>query len=174
MSKNVRYIHITDNIPENWENIIRIAKKNYFWYAYIYHDSDINEDGTKKKKHLHLVAMEKGGTTIQAHCRRFEGVCLPNCIEAVKCARGMVRYLIHKDDEDKFQYSLDDIVTSNRTQLLGYFQESCDDLQLLQDYELLRTAKISVSDFLKKYQGQLTNLNFYQKCQLFKNLTTLR
>ena len=40
---NVRYITITDNVPSHWEDLIYIAKTNYSWWAFIYHDRDFTD-----------------------------------------------------------------------------------------------------------------------------------
>ena len=46
---NVRYITITDNIPDHWDTILSIIKASYTWYAYIYHDKD--KDTAKHIQH---------------------------------------------------------------------------------------------------------------------------
>ena len=46
---NVRYITITDNIEEHWNDIISIGKSSYSWWAYIFHDHDDTD------KHIHIL-----------------------------------------------------------------------------------------------------------------------
>ena len=110
---NVRYITITDNIPEHWPQIISIAKASYTWWAYIYHTSD-NTD-----KHLHIICYDEGGTSLKSHCARFETVLPSNFINKVRSPRAMARYLIHKDNPDKFQYDLKDVVTNSKDKFMG-------------------------------------------------------
>ena len=54
-------------------------------------------------------------------------------VKHIKSLRGSCRYLIHKDNEDKFQYNLDQVIVSNSFKST-YFK-SFDDL--LSDEEIL-------------------------------------
>lgn len=174
MSRYIRYITITDNVPENFDKIIKVAKSSYKWYWYIFHDRDLDENGTIKKKHLHLVCFDSSPATISKAVKNFEGCTLPNCVEACKSGRAMLRYLIHKDDPDKFQYESKDVQTNN----IGQFLEAIGDFdnvsRIWQDYELVRTAKISVGEFIEKYKQNLSGMNFYQQLQTFKLLSTIK
>ena len=96
---NVRYITISDNVPEHWDSIIDIGKSNYQWYAYIFHDKDKDTE-----KHLHILLYDEGGTTLKSHCARFASVVPSNFICKVISPRSMARYLIHRDSPEKFQY----------------------------------------------------------------------
>ena len=167
---NVRCIAISDNVEEHWEELLRIVKANYQYYYYIYHDKDIDENGTLKPKHLHIVAMDRGGTSFKAHCSRFESVIPSNFILKVKSPRAMVRYLTHKDNKEKFQYNDSEVITNSKEKYAQYIRDSIDNMTLYENYVLLKTGKISVQEFLEQYRAELADLNFYQKCQLFKTL----
>lgn len=170
MSNYVRYITVTDNDPDNFEKIIKVAKSCYKYYWYIYHDSDLDDNGSIKKKHLHLVCYDSSPATIQKAIKNFEGCTLPNLVEAVRNGRAMLRYLIHKDDSDKFQYNSSLVQTNN----IGQFLEAIGDFdnvyKIWQDYELVRTAKISVGEFIEKYKQNLSGMNFYQQLSTFNLL----
>lgn len=167
---NVRCITISDNVAEHWEELLRIVKANYQNYYYIYHDRDIDENGNLKQKHIHIVALDRGGTSFKAHCARFESVIPSQFICKVKSPRAMVRYLTHKDSPDKFQYDDKDVVTNSKEKYAQYVRNEIDNLSLYENYMLLKNGKISVSEFLEMYRAEMADLNFYQKCQLFKIL----
>ena len=114
---NVRYITITDNIEEHWNDIISIGKSSYSWWAYIFHDHDDTD------KHIHILLYDEGGTNLSSHCNRFSSVLPSNFILKVWSPRAMARYLVHKDNPEKYQYNIDDIQTNSKDKLLSFFFE---------------------------------------------------
>lgn len=163
---NVRYITITDNVPEHWEPLISITKSNYDWYAYIYHDKDSTD------KHIHILAYDKGGTSLKAHCNRFSPVVPHNFVEKVFNPRAMARYLIHKDNPEKYSYDRNDIITNNLDKYASFLLDMSGDVKNeFQDYMLVVTGKMSIDDFLDKYRGEFCSMPFYQKIQTFHKLS---
>ena len=170
MSRYIRYIHITDNVPENWDKIIKVAKSSYKYYWYIFHDKDKDENGTLKKKHLHLICYDSSPATINKALSNFKGTTLDNCIEGCRSGRAMIRYLIHKDDTDKFQYSPQEVTSNNMTQFYSAIEDSDNVVSLFNSYEELRVGKISVGEFIQRYKEQLSSMNFYQQLSTFNLL----
>lgn len=74
-------------------------------WAYITHDKDTDENGELKKAHIHWVGKLKNATSIQAVCDSMHLGVPENSVEYCKNWKYAVRYLIHKDSPDKFQYS---------------------------------------------------------------------
>lgn len=162
---NVRYITITDNMPEHWEQIISIGKSSYSWWAYIYHDHD-NTD-----KHLHILLYDEGGTNLKSHCNRFSSVLPSNFIEKVWSPRAMARYLIHKDNPEKFQYKYEDIVTNGKDKLANFFREDSGDIvELYKDYCKVQEGSLSISEFLDKYRGDMSSIPFHHKIGVISRL----
>lgn len=162
---NVRYITITDNQQEHWDDIINIAKSQYTWYAYIYHDKDETD------KHLHILCYDKGGTSLKGHCGRFEGVIPSHFVCKVYNPRAMARYLIHKDNSDKFQYNPDEVITSSKDKYYNFLlDENKDVVTEYSDYLSLITGKITLTEFLEKYRGEFSHMPFFQKISLFSKL----
>lgn len=96
-----------ESCPENWRDLL--ASEAVPAIISPLHDKDIEQDGTPKKPHWHVMLMFAGvKSQPQVHeiCKKFGGV-LPI---PVSNAQGMARYFIHKDNPDKYQYSPDDIV----------------------------------------------------------------
>lgn len=76
-------------------------------YAYCLHDSDINEDGTEKKDHFHIVFNFKDARTRSAIAKEF-GI-EKRHIEPCLTLDGSLAYLLHLNDLDKYQYDLEDV-----------------------------------------------------------------
>lgn len=162
---NVRYITITDNKPEHWDDIIQIGKSCYSWWAYIFHDLD-NTD-----KHLHILLYDEGGTNLSSHANRFSSVLPSNFIEKVWSPRAMARYLIHKDNPEKHQYDINSIYTNSKDKLMSFFKENNSDCTTeYQDFCAVRCGKMSIQDFLDKYRGEFSSMPFYHKLSVYSKL----
>ena len=83
----------------------------------IMHDKDTNEDGELKTPHIHCVlALENRRSKENILNDISTSLKIPlNCVSADDCKfiQGAVRYLIHYDNSDKYQYSLEDIKTND-------------------------------------------------------------
>ena len=162
---NVRYITITDNMPEHWDEIIQIGKSCYTWWAYIFHDSDDTD------KHLHILLYDEGGTNLSSHAKRFSSVLPSNFIEKVWSPRAMARYLIHKDNPEKFQYELDSVETNSKDKLYSFFKENTGNCTSeYQDYIAVKQGMMTVEEFLDKYRGEFATMPFYQKMNVYSKL----
>lgn len=81
--------------------------KSNKYYAYILHNKDTDNKNNFKKEHYHIIIKLDNATTIDALSKKLG---LPsNFIENIRNERAYIRYLIHFDDADKYQYSLEDI-----------------------------------------------------------------
>lgn len=160
--KNVKCIDITDNIPEHWNSLVDIARMYYSKYAYIFHEND----GENKKKHIHLVCYDKGGTTLKAHCERFSSVVPFNFIEKTKSPRAMLRYLTHIDFKEKKQYPLSSIKTNDEAWVYKAYDDKPDNVSLFEDWCSVRRGLMTSSEFLKKYASQFYSMPFYQQIRL--------
>lgn len=162
---NVRYITITDNKPEHWDEIIQIGKSCYTWYAYIFHDQDDTDT------HLHILLYDEGGTNLNSHAKRFSSVVPSNFIEKVWSPRAMARYLIHKDNPEKHQYNIDAITTNSKDKLLSFFKENNSDcVDEYKDYCMVRQGQMSIEEFLDKYRGEFASMPFYHKLNIYSKL----
>lgn len=77
--------------------------------AYIYHDKDVNEDGTPKPAHWHIMLCANNAVTVGQVRRWFppHQNTLGQVMEDDERAEG---YLTHENEPDKVKYSRDDIV----------------------------------------------------------------
>lgn len=85
---------------------LSLIEKTYD-YCYILHDKDTNEDGSLKKPHWHVVISCKHAVWNTALSKDLD---IPlNYIQEIRNIDLMLEYLIHANEEDKHQYSLDDV-----------------------------------------------------------------
>lgn len=79
-------------------------------YAYIVHDSDLLDDGTPKKTHIHAVIRQDTPGTRSAIANKL-GIDEKWVQFAGKWST-VVRYLVHADDDEKYHYPPSNIVSN--------------------------------------------------------------
>lgn len=94
-----------DSTSYNFEEVFRICKSQKKW-AFIKHLPEANE----KKEHFHVILSFENATKKETLSKKL-GI-QQNYIDEIKSFRTICRYLTHIDDEDKFQYSLDQVKVS--------------------------------------------------------------
>lgn len=73
------------------------------------HDKDLNNDGTIKKEHYHVMLLFDGVKTQEQAKEVFDAIGGVG-IEVVKSVRAYARYLCHLDNPEKAQYSINDVI----------------------------------------------------------------
>lgn len=123
--------------------VIKDRIKEYFVeWAFCIHDKDVDENGELKKPHLHWVARRPSDVPISAVSTALE---LPeHDIEIARNFRSGVRYLIHADSSEKFQYSKDSI--ESNLEIADFFKA---------DFELKYMQ--TILDFI--YSGNARTIN---------------
>lgn len=91
-------------------------KKNYD-YAYITHDKDITEDGEIKKSHMHVV-VKVGSNPRWKSAVATELNIKENYIEGCNLEK-QLKYLIHYDNKDKYQYEVTDVKGTLKKRLVN-------------------------------------------------------
>ena len=92
------------------DSVLGLAIDYFPVWAYCLHDSDVLEDGTPKKEHIHFLGKLDDVRTPVVVCRDLQ---VPiNSIANVKSWKAACRYLVHLDSPTKFQYSIDDVISS--------------------------------------------------------------
>lgn len=142
--------------PSDISNIKRYIVEFPF-YAYIMHDKD---DG--KGLHIHFVFSVSGSRSIKSVCDTLQ-VSYQD-VQICRTPRGSIRYLIHADDTEKFQYNRDSIVSNNSDRVEYYFNSiNSSILSIYSDYSAVKCGKISSVEFFEKYQHEFATMPFYQK-----------
>lgn len=118
-------------------NAIDYIKRYYPHYIGILHDKDTKEDNTLKKAHYHVLLYFPNQKLISTIKNQL-GVSDTDFYE-IKSMSGQLRYLIHYDDEDKYQYSRD-LVFGDRFMLSKFnlaikdIHSECEDAGIIFDY----------------------------------------
>lgn len=113
-----------DSLPENYKQILddyRIP-----WAESPVHDADLDENGKPKKKHIHFILAFDGNKSYDQIKEMLQplGGPVPQLCRNVK---SMVRYFIHYDDPDKYQYAQADIKVHCGFDFEGYFGRNEDE-----------------------------------------------
>lgn len=113
------FIVYPESAPDNWRSILDDTFMK--WIESPLHDKDVNPDGEIKKPHWHILLSADGPITDKAVKKILEPL---NCPEPRKVgsSRGLVRYMTHMDNPEKYQYALDDIVAHNGADIASYFE----------------------------------------------------
>lgn len=103
-------------------------------WAFIIHDKDIQENGTQKATHKHIMLETENPLSFNAMQKRFKGA----HIEIPKYKKSAYQYLLHNspNSKEKYQYDFKEIITKNET-LLKFDLES-EDFELFKENLFLR------------------------------------
>lgn len=104
------------------------------------HDKDVNADNTPKKPHYHIILCYEGPTTfknVNSLCESLNQP-IPQPLEQL---RGYYRYLVHKDNPEKYQYDETQITSINGFDVSNYL-----DLTNNQIIAILKQLTIFIED----------------------------
>lgn len=114
------------------------------YYAYSIHDSDLDDTGHIKKPHYHVIVRFDNARTCSGVAKLFG---IPNnFVNHIRNERSYVRYLIHFDDKEKYQYREEDIVCSRNYER---FVHKCFDDKETED-EILDNIFSFINDLVSK------------------------
>ena len=162
-----------DSTTYDTDKVIKALAEEHLTFAVSpIHDKDVEEDGSIKKAHYHLLLAYSSATTLN-NIRGWFKVCgLPESdLHSVRvCASGVgyYRYLTHKDNPEKAQYDVNDIRTFNDAQ------------ELFKKFS--KTASEKIDDLVRIFQivDELNTISFHSLIQylmfnerdLFKLITS--
>lgn len=86
---------------------LEIIKENYD-HAYIIHDQDLDKDDEFKKAHCHVVISIQGSAKWNTALAKDLGI-TENYIQKCRDLNKALKYLIHFDEPDKYQYNFEDV-----------------------------------------------------------------
>ena len=146
-------------------NTLKSYNSNFDFYS-ILHDSDIKDNGELKTPHYHIVISFKNG--FRTRCATILNLFDDDtrlCISIQLCVNliSSIRYLIHLDNETKFQYSRD-LISTNNNRMLSNYLDGNTELENLSASELIYICKELEYSRMKilNYIG-LNNFNKYYK-----------
>lgn len=91
-----------ESAPKDW--IERLKEEHVATLISPLHDRDVTAEGELKKAHYHVMIMREQPISGEQARMVFEKMGVKMSPELVKSARGYARYLVHRDDGDKYQY----------------------------------------------------------------------
>ena len=108
-----------ESAPANWREIL--DETHIRWVESPLHDKDINPDGEFKKSHFHILLSADGPITEQAVMKIIEPLNGP-IPKKVGSAKGLVRYMAHLANPEKYQYPVSEIIGHNGADVASYFE----------------------------------------------------
>jgi|LSQX01.1.fsa_nt_gb hypothetical protein len=166
MNENIRARHWNIKTYKSTEEIHKLIKGTECIYRIINHNKDVFEEtGELKKEHTHIVLSFK-------HQRKGSGIIKllelehNAYLEPCRSLRQSIRYLIHADDENKANYSIEEIIHNDK-HIEQYFTEEESDtekiLNIYNDALNYLNKKITLKQFLllhPEYIYRMANLKY--------------
>lgn len=149
-------VHMLLLYPEDSSHVAALEKiKSSYDHAYCLHDKDVTEDGNVKKEHWHVVLRFNQAVWSSAICKDL-GI-EQNYIEDVKRFENALQYLIHYNDLDKAQYTVDDVHGNLKTKLV----ESISKVEKSEGEKV-----VELIEFIRNYEGRLSITDFASYCAM--------
>ena len=118
-----------DSLPDNYAEILS-DEMHLCWAESPVHDSDLNGDGSEKKKHIHFIVSFEGMKSFDQICEITDKLHCP-IPQVCRNVKSLVRYFIHLDNPDKHQYRIEDIKTHGGFEIDDYFKKSSSEARVL-------------------------------------------
>lgn len=96
-----------DSAPEKWRSTL--DDLHVQWAESPLHDKDVNEDGTPKKPHWHILVIFDSVKSYD-QVKEITDSLKTTIPQPASSARGLIRYMTHMDNPEKAQYDAKDIV----------------------------------------------------------------
>lgn len=138
-----------ESAPKEWRALL--DGTHVAWVESPLHDKDKNPDSTPKKAHWHVILMYGSKKAYSQVLEVAEMVHAP-IPQKVQNLKGAVRYLVHTDNPEKYQYDKSEIVCHGGAEVEQYFQlSSASRLQVLKEIvEFIGDSQIeNFMDFLR-------------------------
>lgn len=137
---------------------------NYSKYAYIKHDSDLLDNGDLKKEHYHVVIQFTNYRWRNAVADELQ--ITPNYLEKIRNLENSLKYLIHFNNSDKYQYDISLVQGTLKQKLIGYLNttdksESDKVIELL-DFLESQKGYVNLSNFLR-YVCSINMYDIYRR-----------
>lgn len=127
-------------------------------YAYVFHDRDVNYDGSLKVSHYHLYAKRRSPITADT-LASFRSTCKQNFFyENVLKEQSLLSYLTHSGS-DKFQYPVSAIISNFDVQAkIDSTQPVKSDINIVEVLDLLDNG-YSIRSIIRKFPKLLYSIS---------------
>lgn len=134
-------IYPGDSAPENYVNIIQ--RWHIATLLSPIHDKDLNGDETEKKKHIHVMmyfgsGQNKSLNQIQEFSKQLNGT-VPFIVHNTNA---LIRYFVHKDNPEKHQYDLNDLISISGFEYHQAFESYTTEQELYMAIEDIITTNV--------------------------------
>lgn len=170
--RNWAFVLYPESAPADWKETLR--QSGLQCAVSPLHDKDLDPTGTPKKAHYHVIACYSGPTSFNVVKGLTDALNAP-IPQALEQVRGYYRYLTHKDNPEKFQYSDSDITTINGFSIIDFVDLTKSEVLTIKKelQTLIRTADIleysdlmdllQDSDMVQQYDVASSNTYFFEK-----------
>ena len=172
-----------DSAPSNWRDKLR--ETGIQCAISPLHDKDVNADNTPKKAHYHIILCYEGPTTYKNVNNLCESLNQP-IPQPLEQLRGYYRYLVHKDNPEKYQYDETRITTLNGFDIANYLDltnsqvvailkeitQFIDDNDIIEYSTLIKTFRENefMSQFFEIAMNKTIFLNTYITLNVHKKI----
>lgn len=149
--RNWAFVLYPESAPEDWRE--QLQKMGLQCAVSPLHDKDLDPTGEFKKPHYHVILVYSGPTSYNVVKAITDSLNqpIPQPLEQV---RGYYRYLTHKDNPEKAQYSEDDIQT------IGGFNVA----------DFVELTKSEVNAYKRKLQTLISTADICEYCDFMDML----
>ncbi len=132
------FILYPESAPSNWREVL--DELFIEWVESPLHDKDVNEDGEIKKSHWHILLMFP---SVKSSEQVLEITEMLNATvpQRAMSAKGVVRYMIHIDNPEKFQYKKSELISHGGADIAELLRPTSSDR-----YELIKEMIIFIRD----------------------------
>lgn len=158
--RNWAFVLYPESAPADWREQLQLTGLQCAISPL--HDKDVNADGTPKKAHYHVIVCYSGPTSYNVVKGLTDSLNQP-IPQALEQVRGYYRYLTHKDNPDKYQYSESEITTINGFDIAEYVEMTKSEvLAIKQELTNLIREKdiIEYQDFMDYISDNLDKSRF--------------
>lgn len=109
-----------DSAPEDW--LKQLQDRHLQGVVSPLHDADLNGDGSEKKSHWHVYLKFDGKKSFAQVARISQDLLHGTIPQVVDSPEGLIRYFIHRDNPEKAQYRIEDLIPLGGLPVEKYFQ----------------------------------------------------
>lgn len=132
------FIVYPESAPENWREYL--DELFIEWVESPLHDKDVNPDGELKKPHWHILLIFPSVKSYEQVVEITDKLNAPAPQKAMS-AKGVVRYMLHLDNPEKFQYDKSELKAHGGVDLAELLRPTSSDR-----YELIREMLLFIKE----------------------------
>nr|CRY97090.1 hypothetical protein [uncultured prokaryote] len=149
------FVVYPESAPENWRDIL--SDYHIPWVESPLHDKDVNPDGEVKKAHWHIILFFDGKKSFEQVQEITDALNAP-IPQKTANAKGLVRYLIHMDNPEKYQYKRDEIICHCGAEIDEYFALSASSKNAIL-WEIIEFIRENQVESLVEFMGYIQSTN---------------